>query len=557
MTWDPYRIDLTWQECWLAKSKEINILPSTDIRTFSMTAAGPPPAPSVRRSRRARASAASTVLLVATLLNASNDIAAAVQSSQRTRNPRRRRAQTVAQCPPVTASTSPQRALLTTTHLVLDPSTATATASLTLPLTSSSIRSGADEDLHLCTLTRLVGKVHVPIARSYDGRTWELTAGRYLPTTTLSCDDNDGTDGECTVSGLPNVGEDVDDGGAGADGGGYYLTSYHRPLGGNASESGRNGAAEIHAARFLERTTFGPTRDEVSALSSALTALSGGTGVAANDDAVREGLAAYTHNQIYSTPTSSHREYYRRHLVPRTTSTYPYALAGPHPCSPRSRWRRFVFTTKDVELSRFSSALGNGDAPFGWDSNPFYKVRFVEWTSPSDGGSYVLVKYGKWIRTVLAEMPTGVLMDTDNPSDKYARFPVELEMDVDYTLCDVMEFVGSDMPTGPGYTSGVEWSLFMVKSSCILGNECTAMCEDLNERIMVVGGNFEVNMHPDLVPAGDAGSGVQVVDMSGVGGGDVVAIREGGVEVLYIGDGGALDTAVCDAILDPAAVCFW
>ena len=54
-----------------------------------------------------------------------------------------------------------------------------------------------------------------------------------------------------------------------------------------------------------------------------------------------------------------------------------------------------------------------------------------------------------------------------------------------------------------------------------------------------------------------AGSGVQVVDMSGVGGSDVVEIREGGTEVLYTGDGGALDTAVCDAILDPASVCFW
>ena len=518
-----------------------------------MTAAGPPPAPSVRRSRRARASAASTVLLVATLLNASNDIAAAVQSSQRTRNPRRRRAQTVAQCPPVTASTSPQRLALTTAaHLVLDPTTDTAT--LNLPLASSSVRTGADDDINLCTLTRLVGKVHVPIARSYDGRTWELTAGRYLPTTTLDCDDSAGTDAKCTVSGLPNVG--VDGGGAGADGGGYYLTSYHRPLGGSGSEGGHNGAADIHAARFLEKTTFGPTRDEVSALSSALTTLSGGTSVAANDNAVREAMAAYAHNQIYSVQPTSHREYYRRHLVPRTTSTYPYALAGPHPCAPQSRWRRFVFTTKDVELSRFSSALGNGDAPFGWDGNPFYKVRFVEWTS-GDGGSYVLVKYGKWIRTVLPAMPAGVLKDTDNPSDKYARIPVELEMDVDYTLCDVMEFVGRDMPTGPGYANGVEWSLFVVKSSCILGNECAAVCDDLNERIMVVGGNFEVNMHPDLVPAGDAGSGVQVVDMSGVGGSDVVEIREGGTEVLYTGDGGALDTAVCDAILDPASVCFW
>ena len=389
--------------------------------------------------------------------------------------------------------------------------------------------TGATDETSLCTLTRLVSSVHVPIARSYDGRAWQLTAGAYLSTTTLTCD---GAEEECIISGLDGIeGE-------------YYLTSYHRP----------SVSSDVLAARFLERTTFGPKVEEIQSLSASISTL--GT-----DDDGREALAAYTHNQIYDTPISSHRAYYRRHLVPRTTSSFPYALAGPHPCDQNSRWRRFAFTTKDVELSRFSQSKANGDAPFGWDWNPFYKVRFEEWTSPSDGNVYYLVKYGKWIRTVLDALPGGQLMDTANPSDKYARIDVTLQTDVDYTLCDVMEFIGTSMPTGKGYTNGLEWSLFIAQSSCILGNECTTVCEDLNERIMVVGGNPEVLMHPDLLvgsaAAADAEGGVQVVDMTAEGA-NVEEIREGGIEVLYTGSTFAeTNAAVCDAIMDPAEVCFW
>ena len=430
-------------------------------------------------------------------------------------------------CPPVTAATTPQRSLITS----LDGTA----ASLILPLASSHARTGAADETSLCTLTRLVSSVHVPIARSYDGGTWQLTAGAYLSTTTLTCDEGGGADGaqECIVSGLDGVE------------GRYYLTSYHRP----------SVSSDVLAARFLERTTFGPKLEEIQSLSASISTL--GT-----DDDGREALAAYTHNQMYETPISSHRAYYRRHLVPRTTSTYMYALAGPHPCDQNSRWRRFAFTTKDVELSRFSQSKANGDAPFGWDWNPFYKVRFVEWTSPSDGGVYYLVKYGKWIRTVLDALPGGQLMDTANPSDKYARINVPLQTDVDYTLCDVMEFVGgTSMPKGKGYTNGVEWSLYIAQSSCMLGNECTTVCEDLTERIMVVGGNPEVKMHPDLLVGGaaaaDAEGGVQAVDMTAEGA-NVEEIREGGIEVLYTGSTFAeTNTAVCDTIMDPAEICFW
>ena len=427
-------------------------------------------------------------------------------------------------CPPVTAATTPQRSLITS----LDDTTSTA-ASLILPLTSSDVRTGATDETSLCTLTRLVSSVHVPIARSYDGRAWQLTAGAYLSTTTLTCD---GAEEECIMSGLDGIeGE-------------YYLTSYHRP----------SVSSDVLAARFLERTTFGPKLEEIQSLSASISTLGA-------DDDGREALAAYTHNQIYDTPISSHRAYYRRHLVPRTTSSYPYALAGPHPCDQNSRWRRFAFTTKDVELSRFSQSKASGDAPFGWDWNPFYKVRFEEWTSPSDGNVYYLVKYGKWIRTVLDALPGGQLMDTASPLDKYARIDVTLKTGVDYTLCDVMEFVGTSMPTGKGYINGVEWSLFIAQSSCILGNECTTVCEDLNERIMVVGGNPEVLMHPDLLVGGaaaaDAEGGVQAVDMTAEGA-NVEEIREGGVEVLYTGSTFAeTNAAVCDAIMDPAEVCFW
>ena len=83
-------------------------------------------------------------------------------------------------------------------------------------------------------------------------------------------------------------------------------------------------------ARFLERTTFGTRKSDLD-------------GWASNDTAA---YANYVQDQISNIGTSSHREFYRKRLTPRSTETYIYGIPGPKACEANSRWRRFAFTKK-------------------------------------------------------------------------------------------------------------------------------------------------------------------------------------------------------------------
>ena len=135
----------------------------------------------------------------------------------------------------------------------------------------------------LCTLTLEYedesGAVSKPIARSYDGNGWEKTAGAFsqsLPMPDCSSGLN------CIFLDLPPPEGDKN----------YVLTSYFH--------AGFGEKAEV--ARFLEQSTFGPSRDTINQLHSS----------SAGGDKYR----SWIYNQVYNVPMTSHREWFRRRTVP-------------------------------------------------------------------------------------------------------------------------------------------------------------------------------------------------------------------------------------------------
>lgn len=132
----------------------------------------------------------------------------------------------------------------------------------------------------LCTLTLtdISSGISAPVARSYDGKEWEVTAG---PLVATLAPPNGGT-----FKGLP-VPKKLSER--------YVLTSYdHTGFGEDAD-----------ATRFLQQATFGPTRSSISEM------------VATGND-----YETWVTNQIESVPLSSHREYWRRRLNPVSITNY-------------------------------------------------------------------------------------------------------------------------------------------------------------------------------------------------------------------------------------------
>ncbi len=149
-----------------------------------------------------------------------------------------------------------------------------------------------------------------PIARSYDGLAWEKTAGPLSATLPKPiC-----TTSYCTFVGLPPPDSNEDT---------YLLTSY--------SHSGFG--VEAEAARFLEQASFGPSRDTINGL---LVATSGNK------------YERWVKNQIENVPLSSHREYFRRRIVPRQEYAGSVAAPGPESaCERTSHWRMFALSERD------------------------------------------------------------------------------------------------------------------------------------------------------------------------------------------------------------------
>lgn len=137
----------------------------------------------------------------------------------------------------------------------------------------------------LCTLTKVMTDnstiTPFPIARSYESNDWEAAAG---PTATsvfaaspITCEN-----GVCRVN-LPSLTAAK-----------YVLTTYNYAL-----------TPKNEAARFLEKTSFGQTREGIDNLLSNVGILT---------DVQR---ATFVQNQMSDIPITSHREYWRKRTNPK------------------------------------------------------------------------------------------------------------------------------------------------------------------------------------------------------------------------------------------------
>ena len=128
---------------------------------------------------------------------------------------------------------------------------------------------------YLCTLTLKdpASGTLMPVARSYDGSDWEVTAGPLASTLAKPICSN----GICKFDNIPESDSNEKT---------YILTSYfHMSL-----------SEYADAARLLEQATFGPTRATISALAD----LSGA-----------DKYEKWVKDQM-GKPLTSHREYYRK-----------------------------------------------------------------------------------------------------------------------------------------------------------------------------------------------------------------------------------------------------
>ena len=108
-------------------------------------------------------------------------------------------------------------------------------------------------------------------------------------------------------------------------------------------------------ARFLEQTTFGPTRADLDSF----------TGT----------FAHWVKQQQSNVPITSHRQYYREHLNAR--SEYPYVMGTTtHPCKAGTRYRKYPFTEKYI--NPFQLRVSTDD----WGRRVFSRVE-----NSSDSGT--------------------------------------------------------------------------------------------------------------------------------------------------------------------------
>lgn len=183
----------------------------------------------------------------------------------------------------------------------------------------------------------------------------------------------------------------------------YYLTSYESSL----SDRDR-------IARFLERTTYGPTRSDLDNFQQRLDNTEGKSLPLAQAQWVQEQMNAE------DVGISSHREYWRKRLNPRAIESYYMGEVGPEPCEVNSRWRKFAFTRDDVWLSTASTV----------DGGPGYSVE-IEALSLSNQDAYLL-RFGGHVRTVLRQ-----------PFELLSNGRALLMDRASYKLCLVDEIEGS------------------------------------------------------------------------------------------------------------------
>jgi len=162
----------------------------------------------------------------------------------------------------------------------------------------------------LCTLVEIDVDGHLkPVARSYHSYNWEASAGPYS-ILTFKC-----TADLCTTD-LPVL----------KSGAKYQLTTFNAPSYFTNSKD--------KAAKYLERSTFGPTLAEIEAMAGS------GTDIELS-------YANWIRDHMTTVPLTSHREFYRKHMNSRFEFASP---VGPvtHPCQKGTRYRKFTFSAEDT-----------------------------------------------------------------------------------------------------------------------------------------------------------------------------------------------------------------
>jgi len=160
----------------------------------------------------------------------------------------------------------------------------------------------------LCTLTE--SSKSVPIGRSYNGISWERSAGPYL-SLHYSCE---GSFCEVTIpedSSIPNQT--------------FHLNGLSWQL-----------SKRDEAARFLEQTTFGTTKE---ALDEMMEGIDDGTNLMPK-------FNTWVENQINEVSASSHRSFYRRYASSRLEHPSREGEQS-RPCEVGARFRWYSFTFSD------------------------------------------------------------------------------------------------------------------------------------------------------------------------------------------------------------------
>ena len=185
----------------------------------------------------------------------------------------------------------------------------------------------------LCTLTKIVGggTAIKPVARTFDSRDWQVSAGEYAGVFTIECDTSTNA---CDMKLPPLQEDDV-----------FRLTSYEQYVDPkNSSEQ------PSIVARFLEQASFGPTPDLLSEW---------------NYNAFESSFEDWVSDQMENVDATSHREFFRERSNPRWEKAYPTGRPGPHPCEQNSRWRNFAFSVKDSRKKLTVHSLsGDGKPPY-------------------------------------------------------------------------------------------------------------------------------------------------------------------------------------------------
>ena len=165
------------------------------------------------------------------------------------------------------------------------------------------------------------GNVEI-IARSYSGNDWEIV--KNVNGIQINCDDND----MCQIDLSTDSTEPFDE---------YeYILNYYdgaTTLGDGdtikrLSPTIRQSNTRDTIARFLDQTTFGVTRQDLTEFGN-------------------QPIASWINNQMFVTPMTSHREFWRTHMTAR--HEFPSEIGTvTHPCQMGTKYRLYAFTNKDI-----------------------------------------------------------------------------------------------------------------------------------------------------------------------------------------------------------------